>query len=178
MRSLRVQQAIKLCERIKTQRETKVPQSSIDSGRSWASIAVKLLTCVYSVSNFYIHFYPLFIKQQNEFIHAKKDHTYWRKAATLANEKIGAIVVVSKTILMAMTALLSTEHWSIIVLHLATFFCWGAWVSPTVIIQKYEFQCYCAYPWDLPINLASPMLTTLVSCLKILRLTHQNLPSI
>ena len=43
MRSLRIQRAIKLCERIKIQRETTVLRSSIKSGRSWASIAGKLL---------------------------------------------------------------------------------------------------------------------------------------
>ena len=53
MRTLRVQRAIKLCERIKTRQETTVPRSSINSGRSRASIGVKLLSCscfLFSVS--------------------------------------------------------------------------------------------------------------------------------
>ncbi len=60
----------------------------------------------------------------------------------LVNEKIGAIVVVFTTILMAMTAFLQTERKSIIVSRIATatFFCWGAWVSPTVIIQNMSFS--------------------------------------
>ncbi len=44
MGSLHVQWAIKLCERIKIWWETSVPRSSINSGRSWVSIAGKLLS--------------------------------------------------------------------------------------------------------------------------------------
>ena len=43
MRSLRIQRDIKLCERIKIRRETTVPRSLLLSGRSRATIAVKLL---------------------------------------------------------------------------------------------------------------------------------------
>ena len=32
------------------------------------------------------------------------------------------------------------------------YFCWGAWSSSIMIIQKYEFQYYCANPWGLPIK--------------------------
>ncbi len=43
LRSLRVQRAIKLCERIKIWQETTVPQIYFKSGWSQLSIAVKLL---------------------------------------------------------------------------------------------------------------------------------------
>ena len=43
MRSLHVQRAIKLCERIKIWRETTVPQSLLKSRRSRAPIAVNSL---------------------------------------------------------------------------------------------------------------------------------------
>jgi hypothetical protein len=46
MRTLRVQQAIELCERIKTRRETTEPRSLIKCGRSWAPIAVNSLTAI------------------------------------------------------------------------------------------------------------------------------------
>ena len=42
--SLRVQRVIKLCEWVKTRRETTVPQSSLKSGHSQATIPGKLLT--------------------------------------------------------------------------------------------------------------------------------------
>jgi hypothetical protein len=55
MRSLRVQRAIKLCERIKIWRETTVPRSSLKCWHSWASIAGKLLRALDSfIANHHI----------------------------------------------------------------------------------------------------------------------------
>ncbi len=51
---------------------------------------------------------------------------------------------------------------------LLLFLCWGAWVSPTVILQKYEFQCNCTNPWDLPIK-------PYISHIDNISLLHENL---
>ena len=52
--------------------------------------------------------------------------------------------------------------------YISTYFCWGAWVNWTMIIQKYECQCYCTNPWGLPIK-------PCISHVDNISLLHENL---